>query len=111
MAVRADDLALRDLREDRRPRPVRERGTDVERLVAEVVELEHHGIGLTAVSARIRGEVLEQMGDAFPSERLLALTHLSDVPASIRDVVLVLVRPPDTAGSSCPAARVRGAAS
>jgi hypothetical protein len=55
MAVRADDLALGHLVEDCLPSAPRERLPDVERLVAQVIELQH-GIGLAAISARMRNE-------------------------------------------------------
>jgi len=60
VAVRADDFALCHLLEDALPAPVRELIPDVEALVAQMVQIEDDRIGLTAVAARVRGEVLEE---------------------------------------------------
>jgi hypothetical protein len=54
VAVGADHLAFRDLLEDALPASVRERLRHIEALVAEVVELENDGVGLTAINARIQ---------------------------------------------------------
>jgi len=62
MAVRADDLALRDLIEDALPAPIRQRLGDVEQFVAEVVELQNDCIGLAAVNTRMASEILDQVG-------------------------------------------------
>ena len=61
MAVRAHDLALLNLREDAFPVPVWQGPTDAEGLGVriQVVELEHHGIVLSAVHARMAGEVAQ----------------------------------------------------
>jgi hypothetical protein len=53
VAVRADHFALLHLVEDRLPSLPRELGPDRERLVANVVELEHDWIALPAAETRM----------------------------------------------------------
>lgn len=53
MAVGANHVALRHLFEDSLPRTLAEAPTDAELLVSSVIELEHLGIGLTAIAARV----------------------------------------------------------
>ena len=60
VAIRADDLALLDLGEDRRPSLRGELATDRERLVAQMVELENDRVGLPTVDAGMQTEVLEE---------------------------------------------------
>jgi hypothetical protein len=50
---------------------VQELLADVERLIADVVELQNDGIRLPALNARMRREVLDQRERAFPSRRRL----------------------------------------
>jgi len=65
MVVRANDLALFDLREDEWPRlPGRDHRVDLFCLVALVIEVQHHDVSLSAVDARMRGQVLK---DVLPS--------------------------------------------
>jgi hypothetical protein len=53
VAVRAHHLALLHLVEDVIPPPAREGGADRERLVAQVVELEHDRVSFAAIDARV----------------------------------------------------------
>lgn len=64
MTVRAYDLALRDLRDDRLPRLDAEyECAHIRRLdAADVIEVEHDGIRFSAVDAWMRAEVLEEQG-------------------------------------------------
>jgi hypothetical protein len=58
VAVRAPDLAARDLRPDPfRRRAVADQERDVLRLAAQVIELEHRRVGFPAVAARMLGQV------------------------------------------------------
>jgi hypothetical protein len=91
MAVRADDFAFRDLVEDVSPAPIRKRLGYVERLVAEMVELEDDRVMLTAVDARVRAKVLEEILGALERERLLPRARLVDVALPVRQVVLPVV--------------------
>jgi hypothetical protein len=60
MTVRADDLALLDLLQHVFPPTCVDGLTDVELLVAQVVELEDDGIRLSALDARVEFEVIDQ---------------------------------------------------
>jgi hypothetical protein len=53
-----------------------------------VVELEHHGISLPAVPARMLVEVVDEVRGPFECESLLVLARLVDVPLTVREVVL-----------------------
>jgi hypothetical protein len=92
VAVTADDLALLDLGEDVGPRIVRELGSDVEALVAKVVELQHDWVGLAAVDARMLREVLEEKLRPFSPELGLPALRSRDVSRTISQVVLTPVR-------------------
>jgi hypothetical protein len=59
VAVRADDLALVDLRDDPLPAVRDQLGGDVEQLVFEVIELQDDRITLSAIDARVALEELE----------------------------------------------------
>ena len=73
MAVGAPDLALVDLRFDPGPSPTSSRVCGyVGHLLGDVVELEHHDVGLAAVNARVLTEIFD---DVFP-----------DFGAPLRDV-------------------------
>jgi hypothetical protein len=65
MAVRAYHVALGDLRKDRLPASVGERLTDLERLVAVMIEIQHHRVRLSAIATRVRFEVVEKPGGAL----------------------------------------------
>ena len=76
MAVRADDLAFRDLLEDALPVAVGKRLANVELLVGEVIELEDHRVGLTAVDARDGAEETQQVVRALDRQRLFTGSRL-----------------------------------
>jgi hypothetical protein len=65
VAVRAHHVALGDLFDERLPAAVTQTLGDVERLVAEMVELEHDRIRLAAVDTRMAGEVLDEERGPF----------------------------------------------
>jgi hypothetical protein len=90
MAVSANDIALRDLFEDPVPVVIRQPSSDVEALVAKVIELEHHRIGLSTVAAGVCFEVREQDLRALP--KALPLLHRGSILVQI--TVLQIVRPP-----------------
>jgi hypothetical protein len=92
MAVGADHLALRDLVEDAPPTPIWKRLGYVERLVAEVVELEDHRILFTAVDARVGAKVVEEVLRPLKREGLLPASRLIHVALAVRQVVLVVLR-------------------
>jgi hypothetical protein len=71
---------------------------DRELLVPEVIELEHDGIGLAAVNARVPREECEQARRSLHRERPLSSASLIDVPLFVRAVVL-----PFICGSTRPA--------
>jgi hypothetical protein len=58
------------------------------RFVAQVVELEHNRIGLTAIDARMCPEVLEEVGRALEPQPLFLDSRLLDVARAVRLVVL-----------------------
>ena len=91
MTVRTLDLALVDLVEDALPVAVRQRRTDVEALIAEMVELEHEGIGLPTDATRMMREEREEIAGSRQGLRLFALTCLVDVPLAVGDIVALFV--------------------
>ena len=92
MTVRANDFALRDLFEDRLPARLDEPRADFEILVAEVIEVQHHRVGLPAVSARMSLEVVDQELRSLHPKPALRLGGLLDVALLVRLIVLALVR-------------------
>lgn len=92
VAVGADHLALLDLLEHALPVPVSDAGTDVEPLVAEMVEVEHYRVGLSAVGARMGSEVLDQVDRARSRDALLVRSCPIDVPLPVGRVVLLAIR-------------------
>src|SRR3954463_7798619 len=86
MAVRAAHLAALDLRVDPLGgRPVADEEGDVLRLGADVVELEHRDVRLSAVNARMRREMLQHdaprsFGDPPLARRDLAPVHVAALP-------------------------------
>jgi hypothetical protein len=92
MAVRADYVALRDLREDCLPRAERQPVPDVEGLVHAVVELEDQRVGLATILAGMTGEVLQEEPHPLLGNCPLALPSLRDVPLAVGGIVLLLVR-------------------
>ncbi|HVD51753.1 MAG TPA: hypothetical protein VNB51_06910 [Candidatus Udaeobacter sp.] len=89
MAVGAPDLALVDLRFDPGPSPTSSRVCGyVGHLLGDVVELEHHDVGLAAVNARVRAEIFDDVfldfGAPLPDlpyePRLFAFVVLPIIP-------------------------------
>lgn len=70
-------------------------------LLAEMVELEHDRVGLTAVRARMLLEELDQVCGALQRERLLACPYLIDVSLPVGQVVLAVVRRIDKDDRGC----------
>jgi len=98
VALGANHDALLDLVENALPVAVCKCRTDVERFLAEVVELEDYRIVLTAVDARVSDEELDQVGSAFARQLLLLGLCLIDVALTVGGVVLfAVVRPARTA--------------
>jgi hypothetical protein len=94
VAVRADHVAFLDFGKDRLPVPVRQIGTDVELLVAPVVELEDDRVVLSAVQAGVIFEVPQEPLAPLDRKRSLPLASLRDVAQLVRGVVLVVVDGP-----------------
>jgi hypothetical protein len=67
-------------------------GGDLELLVAEMVEIENHGICLAAVLARVAPEVLKQEQDAFAKVFVVPHSRLLDVALLVRRVMLFAIR-------------------
>jgi len=91
MAVGADDLAFRDLLDDGLSAVIEEVLTDIEGLVADVVELEHDRVRLPALDARMRSEVLDQSECALVTEPTLHHRCLVDVALPVGEVVLLAI--------------------
>lgn len=91
MAIRAHDLALLNFSEYYIPWPVLKVLPDVETLVAQVVEIEDHGIGLAAVDARVTLEVFDQVRSAVDASLPVPNARSGDVPRPVRQVVLAHV--------------------
>jgi len=89
MAVRADDLAFLDLLDDGLPSVIEEVLADIETLVADVVELEHDGVRLPALDARMRSEVLDEGERALVTEPTLHHRGLVDVALPVGEGVLL----------------------
>lgn len=65
--------------------------TDREQLVAAVVEFEHQRVGLPAVDARVRPEVVDQIADALQLTLPLAFGCVVDVTLLVRGIVLAVI--------------------
>jgi hypothetical protein len=65
MAVRADDLALRDLGLYGLPGQIPRRATNVEGLLPHMVELEDQRVWLTAVDTRVFPQVLDESDEVL----------------------------------------------
>jgi len=91
VTIGADDLALGDLVEYRLPAAIPDAGADVEALVALMIELEHDWIRLSAINARVGGEVLDQRQVALFGKPPLAPSRVLDVLGTVRDVMLMVV--------------------
>jgi hypothetical protein len=101
MAVNAYDFARLDLVEDPLPSEPLEAVADVEVLFADVVELQDHRIGFSAVGAGMFREVLEEEFRPFAAARSLSGYCLVDVTLPVRNVML-----PSVLGPTRPAVRV-----
>lgn len=113
MTVRADNLALRDFLKDRRP--CTGRGIDCSRdleafpTAGEVIEVEHHGVLLTAITARVLSEILDHQGEVLmPVPRLHRVQAISGARhgrslqvAEGRDGVVGSPEFPDQAEGAC----------
>jgi hypothetical protein len=88
MAVGAPDLALVDLRFDPGPSPTSSRVCGyVRHLLGDVVELEHHDVGLAAVNAWVLTEILDDVFLDFGA----SLRDLPYEPRLITFVILPIV--------------------
>jgi hypothetical protein len=72
-------------------------GRDVELLVTEVVEVEDDRIGLAAVRAWVRLEVLEKEDDAFVEVLGVAHSRLRDVALPVQFVMVLSIGAPTRA--------------
>jgi hypothetical protein len=88
VAVRADDLALLDFVENGLPASVMDFPTDIEELLAQVIELQDDGVVLSAVDARVGLEELDQIERALPEPFPLDDCSLVDVSLSVSQIVL-----------------------
>jgi hypothetical protein len=59
MAIATDDLTLLDLRQNGGPVPVANGGRDIELLISQVIELQHHHVTFPAIRARVSLEILD----------------------------------------------------
>lgn len=91
MAVGAHDLALGDLVENALPVAVTDRRSDVEGLVLEVIELEHHGVTLPTIDARVQREEFDQVRPALAGQALFQDSGAIDIPLAMRRVMLLAV--------------------
>src|SRR5712692_10148569 len=89
MAIRAPNLALRDLSQNHRPTSATIcEARDVSKFLSYVVELQHDNVRLAAIDARMVREVRDQLlldadslfGDLADESRLFALMVLPIVP-------------------------------
>ena len=102
MTVRTHHLAFRDLVKDGLPIPVRKGFANVEQFLAQVIELEHHRIELSAVDARVLAEEAEQIPRALDGKRPFALSRLRDVSLAVGGVVLFSVGRPTGPAKAVP---------
>jgi hypothetical protein len=91
VAVRTDDLAFGNLVQDAAPAAITQPLRDVERLVTQVVELENEWIGLAAIDAWIRTEILHEISDSFAADRNPAPSSPVDVQLAICSVMGAVV--------------------
>jgi len=101
MAVRADDLALRDFVEPLTPVFVRQALGDLERLVLDVIELEDDGIRFAAVDAWVRHEELEKGKRPLKTSQFFAYARLLDVALFVGEIVLAVIRLCDKGDTCC----------
>jgi hypothetical protein len=94
MAVRTDYVALGHLAEHGFPVPVTKAATYGERLVGEVIELEHDRTCLAAVRTGVIGEKLEEEDHPGSDDGLLPRTDVVDVALAVGGVMFLLVEAP-----------------
>ena len=94
MAVGTDHFAFGDLVDEVVPAPVTKPFGNVERLVAEVIELEHDRVGLATVNAGMIGEVVDEKCRSLGGEQRASPHRGTDVAIAIACVVLLFVRRP-----------------
>jgi|SRR6266566_4177844 len=88
MAIRAPNLALRDLSQNPLPAPAPIcQGRDVSKLVADVVELQHDNVRLTAIDARM----VREIRDEFLLDKDSLFGDLSNEPSLLPLMVLPIV--------------------
>jgi hypothetical protein len=92
MTVCTNDVALGDLVEDVAPIAIANAFGELEALVAEVVELKHDRIALTAVDARVVAEEMDQIFGPLGDHGSLPELCVGDVALPVRRVVFLLVR-------------------
>jgi hypothetical protein len=97
MTVCTNDLALCHLVEDALPLAVSQALPNAELLVAQVIELEHDRIRLSAVQAEMLTQVGDEVGDPLCDELSLAAPSSVDVSPAVSRVVLLLVPGPTRA--------------
>lgn len=91
VAIRAHNLTLLDLVEDPLPVVALQGVTDRECLVSQMVELKHDGVIFTAIAARMRFEVLDQVPGSLTGDTLAQLTGLRDISLTVGAIVLAFV--------------------
>jgi hypothetical protein len=91
MTVCTNDLALCHLVKNALPFAIPNPLGNAELLVPEMIELEHDGIGLSAVDARMLAKERDQIFDAFGSQGSLSQLGLIDVSPTVGQVMLSLV--------------------
>ncbi len=92
MAVRANHLAFVRLVKEPLPTATGHAIPYCKRLIANVVELEDHGVPFATVDARVALEVLDQVGRTREPHSGLSSSGSVDVALAIRRVVLLPVR-------------------
>ena len=91
MAVRANDLASRDLVKDGTPAVLADAVGDVELLSTEVIELEDDRVALTAVCAGMLAEEVKEERRPFCHEGVPPVRRRGNVALSICEVVLSFI--------------------
>jgi hypothetical protein len=91
MTVCADDFTFCDLVEDALPVAFGDPLADIERLLAEMIELEDHGVLFPAVDARIRLEEFDQKTGPLESHPLPMNGCVSDVSRAVGQVMLTAI--------------------
>ena len=87
MAVRAPDFALVNFRDQLSQRPPQELVSDVELLVAHVVELENERIGFAAIDARMGLEISNEEGETVRTLLQRSSARSNDISGLVLDVM------------------------